>query len=71
LERMLGRHLGPSETCIQPRCSPFTRWPHPNAKVLRLGFELDDPYVEHVYAGVVGSTSVELLRRLPLLSRAR
>ena len=28
--------------------------PHPNPKVRRVGFTLDDPYVEQVWAGVIG-----------------
>ena len=45
--------------------------PHPNPKVQRVGFELHDTYVELVYAGVIGPTSVMLLRRLPVLWRER
>ena len=45
--------------------------PHPNPKVQRIDFELSDGCVEHVYAGVIGPTSVLLLRRLPLLWRHR
>jgi len=35
----------------------------------RDGFPLNHPYVEHVYAGVVGPTSVLILRRADLLFR--
>jgi hypothetical protein len=45
--------------------------PHPNPKVQRIGFDLGDAYLEQVYAGVIGPTSVLLLRRLPLLWRDR
>jgi hypothetical protein len=34
------------------------------------GFPLGHPYIEHVYAGVVGPTSVLVLRRADLLFRA-
>jgi hypothetical protein len=34
------------------------------------GFPLSHPYIEHVYAGVVGPTSVLVLRRADLLFRA-
>lgn len=43
--------------------------PHPNAQVCQVGFELGHPYVEQVSAGIIGPTSVLLLRRLPLLWR--
>ena len=41
--------------------------PHPNPKVQQVGFALDDPYVEQVWAGVIGPSAVLVLRRLPVL----
>jgi TrwC relaxase len=38
--------------------------PHPNPKVRRVGFALDDPYVEQVWAGVIGPSGLLVLRRL-------
>ena len=38
---------------------------HPNEHVRRVGFGLDDAYVERCWTPVVGPTSVLLLRRLP------
>ena len=45
--------------------------PHPNPKVRRDGFLLDDPYVEQVWAGVIGPSALLVLRRLPILWRER
>jgi hypothetical protein len=45
--------------------------PHPNAKVRWVGFTLDDPYVEQVWAGVIGPYAVLVLRRLPVSWRER
>jgi hypothetical protein len=45
--------------------------PHPNPKVRRVGFALDDPYVELVWAGVIGPSALLVLRRLPVLWRDR
>jgi hypothetical protein len=45
--------------------------PHPNPKVRRVGFALDDPYVKQVGAGVIGPSGLLALRRLPLLWRER
>jgi hypothetical protein len=45
--------------------------PHPNPKVRRVGFALDDPYVEQVWAGVIGPSALLVLRRLPVLWRER
>jgi hypothetical protein len=45
--------------------------PHPNPKVRRVGFALDDPYIERVWAGVIGPSALPVLRRLPLLWRER
>jgi hypothetical protein len=39
--------------------------PHPNPKVRRVGFALDDPYVEQVWAGVIGPSALLALRRRP------
>jgi hypothetical protein len=44
---------------------------HPNPKVRRVGFALDDPYVEQVWAGVIGPSALLVLRRLPVLWRER
>jgi hypothetical protein len=41
--------------------------PHPNPKVRRVGFTLDDPYVEQVWAAVIGPSALLVLRRLPML----
>jgi hypothetical protein len=40
---------------------------HPDARVHRAGFSLDDPYLERCWLPVIGPTSVLLLRRLPQL----
>jgi hypothetical protein len=45
--------------------------PHPNPKVRRVGFTLDDPYVEQVWAAVIGPSALLVLRRLPMLWRER
>jgi hypothetical protein len=45
--------------------------PHPNPKVRRVGFVLDDPYVEQVCAGVIGPSALLALRPLPVLWRER
>jgi hypothetical protein len=42
---------------------------HPDPAVRRVGFDLDHPYVENVWVGVIGPTSTLLLRRLPQLWR--
>jgi hypothetical protein len=39
--------------------------------VRRVGFTLDDPYVEQVWAGVIGPSALLALRRLPVLWRER
>ena len=43
--------------------------PHANPKVWRVGFALDDPDVEQVWAGVIGPSALLALRRLPFLWR--
>ena len=49
-----------------------TAVPHPNPKVRRLGFTLDDPYFfEQVWAGVIGPSALLVLRRVPILWRER
>jgi hypothetical protein len=45
--------------------------PHPNPKVRRVGLAVDGPYVEQVWAGVVGPSALLALRRLPVLRRER
>jgi hypothetical protein len=45
--------------------------PHANPKVRRVGFALDDPYVEQVWAGVIDPSALLVLRRLPVLWRGR
>ncbi len=45
--------------------------PHPNPRVRRVGFTLDDPYVEQVWAGVIGPSALLVLRRPPVLWRER
>ena len=50
-------------------CHP--RGPHPNPKVRRVWFTLDDPYVEQVWAGVIGPSALLVLRRLPMLWHER
>ena len=42
---------------------------HPRATVRRMGFDLDDPYVEDVWIAAIGPTCTLLLRRLPELWR--
>jgi hypothetical protein len=39
----------------------------PHRKVRRVGFPLDDPYVEQVWAAVIGPSALLVLRRLPVL----
>src|SRR5262245_18464117 len=41
--------------------------PNPTAKVRQVGFAIDDPYVEQVWAGVVGRSALPELRRLHVL----
>jgi hypothetical protein len=45
--------------------------PHPNPKVRRVGFTLDVPYVEQVWAAVIGLSALLVLRRLPVMWRER
>jgi hypothetical protein len=45
--------------------------PLPDPKVRQVGFALDDPYVEQVWAGVIGQSALLVLRRLPVLWRDR
>jgi hypothetical protein len=45
--------------------------PHPNPKVRRVGFTLDDPYVERVWAGIIGPSALLVLWRMPVLWRER
>ena len=45
--------------------------PHPNPKVRRVEFTLDDPNVEQVWAGDIGPSALLVLWRLPVLWRAR
>jgi hypothetical protein len=45
--------------------------PHPNPKVRRVGFTLDHPCVEQLWAGVIGPCALLVLRRLPILWRER
>ena len=40
---------------------------HPDPRVQRIGFDLNDPYVELCWGPVVGPTATLLLRRLPVL----
>jgi hypothetical protein len=42
---------------------------HPDHAARRAGFDLDDPYVEQVWVGLLGPSGILLLRRLPLLWR--
>src|SRR5262245_7698865 len=45
--------------------------PHPNPKVRRVGFTLDDPNVEQVWAGVIGPSALLAPRGLPAFWRER
>lgn len=45
----------------------FTPVDHPDARVRRVGFDLNDPYVEQCWSAVVGPSSTLLLRRMPTL----
>jgi hypothetical protein len=45
--------------------------PHPNPKARQVGFALDDPYVEQVWAGVIGPSALLARQRLPVLWRER
>jgi hypothetical protein len=69
--RAVGGAGGPSDAWNRPRCWPSTPCPHPNPKVRRVGFTLDDPYVAQVWAGVIGPFALLALRRLPVLWRER
>ena len=40
---------------------------HPDPRVHRAGFPLDDPYLERCWLPILGPTSVLLLRRMPVL----
>lgn len=40
---------------------------HPDPRVHRAGFALDDPYLERCWLPVLGPTSVLMLRRMPIL----
>jgi hypothetical protein len=44
--------------------------PHPDDRVRRVGFTLDQPYLEHCWTPVLGPTSVLLLRRATWLWRS-
>jgi hypothetical protein len=44
---------------------------HPNPTVRRVGFAFDDPYVQQVWAGVIGPSALLVLRRVPVLWRER
>jgi hypothetical protein len=58
--------------CIEPpKVLAIQAVPHLNPKVRRVGFALDDPYVEQVWAGVIGPSALLVLRRLPVLWRER
>ena len=50
----------PSTLIIQPVA-------HPDPRVHRAGFALDDPYLERCWLPILGPTSVLLLRRMPVL----
>ena len=43
----------------------FTPVDHPDTRVQRVGFDLNDPYVEQCWSAVVGPSSTLLLRRMP------
>jgi hypothetical protein len=45
--------------------------PHPNPRVRRVGFALNDPYVEPVRASVVGPSALLVLLRVSVLWRER
>jgi hypothetical protein len=57
----------PSGAWNRPRCWPSTRCPNP--EVRQVGFALDDPYVEQVWAGAIGRSALLVLRRLSVLWR--
>ena len=50
----------PSTLIIQPVA-------HPDPRVHRAGFQLDDPYLERCWLPILGPTSVLMLRRMPVL----
>jgi hypothetical protein len=70
LGRAVGGAGGPSGAWNRPRCWPSTRYPTPTQGAAGR-FALDDPYVEQVWAGVIGPSAVLALRRLPVLWRER
>ena len=45
----------------------FTPVDHPDTRVQRVGFDLNDPYVEQCWSAVVGPSSTLLLRRMTVL----
>jgi hypothetical protein len=55
----------------QPSSRPPRREPGERPDGAGVGFSLDDPYVQQVWAGVIGSSGLLVLRRLPVLWRAR
>jgi hypothetical protein len=54
---------GTSGGTARGACHP--RGPHPNPKVRRVWFTLDDPHVEQVWAGVIGPSALLVLRASP------
>ena len=59
---MAARSMPPKQLRIDPL-------QHPDHAVRRHGFDLDDPYVEQVWVGLLGPSGILLLRRLPHLWR--
>lgn len=49
------------------RTLTFSPIHHPDPQVARIGFDLDDPYVEQCWSAVVGPSAILLLRRMPHL----
>ena len=45
----------------------FTPVDHPDTRMQRVGFDLNDPYVEQCWSAVVGPSSTLLLRRMTVL----
>jgi hypothetical protein len=66
-----GRH-GRAWWCMQaPEVLAIHAVPHPNPRVRRVGFALNDPYVEPVRASVVGPSALLVLLRVSVLWRER
>ncbi len=62
-----GPHRGAYGGMERDQILRFTPVDHPDSRVQRVGFGLNDPYVEQCWSAVVGPSSTLLLRRMPTL----